>query len=52
MLFELDGYSGEEIAQIQGVPLNTVWARMHKARKKLRSLLAKLEFREQTGSGC
>jgi RNA polymerase sigma-70 factor (ECF subfamily) len=47
MLFEVDGYSGEEIAQIQGVPLNTVWARIHKARKKLRAALSKFESREQ-----
>lgn len=51
-LFEIDGYSGDEIAQIQGVPLNTVWARIHKARKKLRSSLAKLDLRERTSSGC
>jgi RNA polymerase sigma factor (sigma-70 family) len=37
VLFEIDGYSGEEIAEIQGVPVNTVWARIHKARKKLRA---------------
>jgi RNA polymerase sigma-70 factor (ECF subfamily) len=49
VLFEIDGYSGEEIAQIQGVPVNTVWARIHKGRKKLRALLAKLERREQGG---
>jgi RNA polymerase sigma-70 factor (ECF subfamily) len=36
VLFEVEGYSGQEIARIQGVPLNTVWARIHKARKKLR----------------
>lgn len=34
-LFEIESYSGEEIAVIQGVPVNTVWARIHKARKKL-----------------
>lgn len=43
VLFEVEGYSGAEIAQIQGVPLNTVWARIHKARKKLRAWLAKIE---------
>ena len=47
MLFEIDGYSGEEIAEIQGVPVNTVWARIHKARKKLKASLAKHESREQ-----
>jgi RNA polymerase sigma-70 factor (ECF subfamily) len=40
VLFEIDGYSGEEIAAIQGVPVNTVWARIHKARKKLRAWFA------------
>ena len=43
MLFEVDGYSGEQIAQLQGVPVNTVWVRIHKARKKLKILLAKYE---------
>lgn len=51
VLFEIDGYSGEEIAQIQGVPLNTVWARIHKARKKLQAALAKLETSEQRRVG-
>ena len=46
VLFEIDGYSGEQIAQIQGVPVNTVWARIHKGRIKLRALLAKFERRE------
>ncbi len=35
VLFEIDGYSGEEIARLQDVPVNTVWARIHKARAKL-----------------
>jgi len=47
VLFEIDGYSGEEIAAIQAVPLNTAWARIHKARKKLKAELVKLESREQ-----
>jgi RNA polymerase sigma-70 factor (ECF subfamily) len=37
VLFEVDGRNGEEIAKIQGVPLNTVWARIYRARKKLRA---------------
>ncbi|HET7540996.1 MAG TPA: RNA polymerase sigma factor [Polyangiaceae bacterium] len=45
VLFEIDGYSGEEIADIQGVPVNTVWARIHKARKKLKASLEKHESR-------
>ena len=41
VLFEIEGYSGEEIAQLQGVPLNTVWSRMYKSRAKLKGWLAK-----------
>lgn len=47
VLFEIDGYNGEEIAEIQGVPINTVWARIHKARKKLKASLAKIARQEQ-----
>ena len=35
VLFEIEGLSGEEIARLQDVPINTVWARIYKARKKL-----------------
>jgi len=41
VLFEIEGYSGEEIAQLQGVPLNTVWSRIYKSRKKLKGWLVK-----------
>jgi RNA polymerase sigma-70 factor, ECF subfamily len=43
VLFEIEGHSGEEIARIQGVPINTVWARIYKARKKLQARLLRLE---------
>lgn len=43
VLFEVEGYSGQQIAAVQGVPLNTVWARIHKARKKLQSYLERFE---------
>jgi len=52
VLFEIDGYSGEQIAEIQGVPVNTVWARIHKARKKLKASLAKHESRAPKRLGC
>lgn len=35
VLFEVDGYTAEEIAQFQQAPVNTVRARIHRARKKL-----------------
>jgi RNA polymerase sigma-70 factor, ECF subfamily len=34
VLFEVEGYSGEEIARIQGIPVATVWTRLHHARKE------------------
>ena len=50
VLFEIDGYSGEEIARLQGVPVNTIWTRIHKARKKLKVSLFKYETRTQKGA--
>jgi RNA polymerase sigma-70 factor, ECF subfamily len=41
VLFEIEGYNGEEIARLQGVPINTVWARIHKARARLASKAAR-----------
>lgn len=35
VLFEIDGYTGEEIAAAHRVSINTVRARIHRARKKL-----------------
>jgi RNA polymerase sigma-70 factor (ECF subfamily) len=51
VLFELDGYTGEEIAEIHQVPINTVRARIHRARKKLLALLPATQkgSRERTG---
>ncbi len=42
-LFEIEGYSGEEVAKVQGVPINTVWARIHKARKKLQERASRVD---------
>jgi RNA polymerase sigma-70 factor (ECF subfamily) len=41
VLFEIEGYSGEEIARIQDIPLGTVWTRLHLARKEFWKLLEK-----------
>ena len=43
LLLELDGHSGEEIAEMLGVPLNTVWSRIRRARLKLAASGARLE---------
>jgi len=40
ILFEIVGHSGEEMASILNVPLNTVWTRLHHARKEFNSLLS------------
>lgn len=33
ILFEIEGYTGEEIAKREGIPLSTVWTRLYYARK-------------------
>jgi len=48
VLFEIEGLSGEDIAQLQAVPINTVWARIYKARRKLMDAVQRRE-REQAG---
>ncbi len=39
VLFEIEGYSGEEIAAIQDIPVATVWTRLHHARNDFFSAL-------------
>jgi RNA polymerase sigma-70 factor (ECF subfamily) len=43
VLFEVEGYSGKQIADLQGLPLNTVWAHIHQARSKLSQRLLRIE---------
>jgi RNA polymerase sigma-70 factor, ECF subfamily len=47
VLFEIEGYSGEEIAHIQDIPLGTVWTRLHLARKEFWRLLKKQRDAEE-----
>jgi RNA polymerase sigma factor (sigma-70 family) len=37
VLAEVEGFSGEEIADMLGIPLGTVWTRLHHARNELRA---------------
>jgi RNA polymerase sigma-70 factor (ECF subfamily) len=46
VLFEIEGYSGEEIARIQDVPLGTVWTRLHLARKEFWKLVKRQQAEE------
>jgi len=43
VLFEIEGLSGDEIARLQSIPLNTVWTRLHHARKEFFALAAKYQ---------
>ncbi len=52
MLFEVEDYSGEEIADTLDVPINTVWTRLHHARKDFFALLAQQERLQQGESTC
>ncbi len=40
MLFEVDGYTADEIAEFQQTPVNTVRTRIHRARKRLLATIA------------
>ena len=41
LLFELEGYSGDEIAALQGIPVGTVWTRLHLGRKEFMAAVAR-----------
>ncbi len=45
VLFEIEGLPVEEVAQIVGCPINTVWSRLHHARAELGKLAAKIHAR-------
>jgi RNA polymerase sigma-70 factor (ECF subfamily) len=45
--FELDGMSGEEIAELLDIPLGTVWSRLRLARDCFRHSAARLRARER-----
>ena len=43
ILYEIEGLSGEEVAELSGISLATVWVRLHRGRAKLLDLLSKEE---------
>ena len=51
ILFEIEGYSGQEIAALQGVPIKTVWTRLHHARRDLMEMVATLRRRHDREVG-
>jgi RNA polymerase sigma-70 factor (ECF subfamily) len=48
VLFELEGLSGQEIAELLAIPLGTVWTRLHHARDKFQRLMRNRLSREAT----
>ena len=51
VLYELEGLAGEEIAERLRIPLDTVWTRLHHARKEFARLGRGLELFEQAREG-
>ena len=51
VLFEIEGLAGEEIARIQGISVNTVWWRVHTARKEFLALAGKYRRAHEGGGG-
>lgn len=46
MLYEIEGYTGEEIAALHDVPIDTVWSRLRHARNEMKE---RLEWLRQKG---
>lgn len=42
VLFELEGYSGEVVAEMLGLPSSVIWVRLHRARARFLSQLQRL----------
>jgi RNA polymerase sigma-70 factor (ECF subfamily) len=51
VLFEIEGLSVDEIAQVVGCPVNTVWSRLHHARRELGHHARKLARTSGVGPG-
>jgi RNA polymerase sigma-70 factor, ECF subfamily len=51
VLFEIEGMAGEEIARLQGISVNTVWWRVHTARKEFLALADKYRRAHEGGGG-
>ena len=47
VMFEVEGHSGEEIAELLNVPINTVWTRLHHGRRDFLDALARHRAQEK-----
>jgi len=45
ILYEMEGLSGEEVAELTGVSVGTMWVRLHRGRAKLLEYLSKEDVR-------
>ena len=45
VLFELEGLSGEQVAELTGMKLSNIWVRLHRARKRFAKELGDVEAR-------
>jgi RNA polymerase sigma factor (sigma-70 family) len=46
-LYELEGQSGKSISELLKIPENTVWARLHHARKKFQKFWSQQKLKER-----
>ena len=51
VMFEVDEMPCEEIAQVLGVPVGTVYSRLHAARKNFQKALARMQARDTRAEG-
>jgi len=49
VLFELEGYTGEEIAALEGAPVSTIFTRLHHARKEFAAIVKRLKAERRLG---
>jgi len=49
-LFEVEGYTGEEIAALEDVSVTTIYTRLHHARKQFLAYIAKVTEEPWNGS--
>jgi RNA polymerase sigma-70 factor, ECF subfamily len=42
VLFELEGYTGEEIAELEGTPVSTIFTRLYHARREFTAIIKQL----------
>jgi DNA-directed RNA polymerase specialized sigma24 family protein len=49
VLFELEGYTGEEIAELESTPVSTVFTRLYHARREFAAIIKQLRSEGRLG---